>query len=249
MRVISMVPSWTETLIEAGADVVGRTRFCIHPKDRVKGIPAIGGTKEWNVEKLKELKPDLIVLDQEENTKEMGAISDFKTVVTHVRSVYDMPGELEKLAAATGLQKLSEYAKRFEEVLRPPFLPVKLSEVPTVKEWIHPIKDEQKIETVVYVIWKNPWMAVTPPTFIGSVLERFIGAGKMLNGEALYPQFSFENLNEESTLLLFSTEPFPFANQTAELRKLGFPSAIVDGEMWSWFGIRSLRFLESFSKV
>jgi ABC-type Fe3+-hydroxamate transport system substrate-binding protein len=245
MRIVCMVPSWTETLIEAGADVVGRTRFCIHPRDKVKGIAAIGGTKEWNVESLRALRPDLIILDQEENTKEMGSLKEFPILSTHVRSVHDMPRELKKLAAATQLEKLLEFAARFQKILETPFQPIPLASLPTVKEWIRPIAPKQKIEQIIYVIWKNPWMAVSQQTYIGSLLELFVGQHIVLKTDVPYPQVSFQNLNEDSTLLLFSTEPFPFEKQIAELGKLGFPSAIVDGEKWSWFGLRSLRFLET----
>ena len=67
---MSLVPSWTETLICAGVDVVGRTRFCIHPEGKVGSIAALGGTKNLKSQELMNLKPDLIILDQEENPKE-----------------------------------------------------------------------------------------------------------------------------------------------------------------------------------
>lgn len=245
MRIISMVPSWTETLIEAGANVVGRTRFCIHPKERVRVIPAVGGTKEWSIEKLKNLNPDLIILDREENTREMGQFSGVPMVTTHVRKISDMPHELRKLSQATGLAKLSEFSNRYENALKRPCRRGSLSMLPSVVEWIHPIKDEKKITTIVYVIWKNPWMAVSRETFIGSMLEHVIGPNKVLLTEESYPKIGLDSFDEGSTLLLFSTEPFPFAKQKTELKKLPFSAAIVDGEKWSWFGLRSLLFLES----
>ena len=71
MRVVSLVPSLTETLLECGVEVVGRTRFCIHPADKVADIPAVGGTKEVNWQRCLALEPDLVVMDKEENTLEM----------------------------------------------------------------------------------------------------------------------------------------------------------------------------------
>ena len=156
-----------------------------------------------------------------------------------------MPAELRNLAQGTGLSKLNEFAARFDKILQHPRSPCAAPEIPAVVEWLRPIRQSQAIDKVVYIIWKDPWMAVSQQTFIGSMLETFIGPNKVLKTEAPYPQFAFENLNEESTLLLFSTEPFPFARKKAVLRKLRFASAIVDGEKWSWFGIRSLRFLET----
>lgn len=247
MRIVSMVPSWTETLIEAGADVVGRTRFCIHPREQIKAVPAIGGTKDWDLKKLDNLKPDLIILDREENTREMGAYAGAPILTTHVRNINDMPKELASLSSAANLPKLMEYSHRFSTLLNRPIRHKRLADLPGVVEWLRPLEDEEKIKTIVYMIWKNPWMAVSRQTFIGSVLEHVVGENKILfTDEQSYPQISLDSLNEETTLLLFSTEPFPFAKQKEDLRKLRFPSAIVDGEKWSWFGLRSLLFLESF---
>ena len=70
-KIVCLVPSWTETLLECGAEVVGRSRFCIHPADRVKDIPAVGGTKDFRLQEILNLKPAIVILDKEENRKEM----------------------------------------------------------------------------------------------------------------------------------------------------------------------------------
>lgn len=82
MRVVSMVPSWTETLLEAGRDaadfeLVGRTRYCVHPADLAASITAVGGTKEINWDRVSELKPDLVIFDREENPKSMADRSPY----------------------------------------------------------------------------------------------------------------------------------------------------------------------------
>ena len=153
-----MVPSWTETLIEAGADVVGRSRFCIHPMDRVKGIPAIGGTKDWDTQKLASLAPDRIILDREENTLQMAEVAGRPMLATHVRSVRDLPAELRRLGEALMLPGLMATAGRYEAVLTRG--PIDLGMLPGVTDWIR--RPSGKIEKVLYMIWKNPWMTVSP---------------------------------------------------------------------------------------
>ena len=241
-----MVPSWTETLIEAGVDVVGRTRFCIHPANKVKAIPAIGGTKDWNWEKIRELKPDLIVLDKEENPKMMAEQQEIPFIATHVTAVDDLPLALDYLSEHLKNTKLAEFSKQWEKFLAKP-LPLVTNEnfkIPAVLQWGR--KPQQPIDQIIYLIWKKPWMTVSADTFIGSVLS-FCGLKKYLPVyPQKYPQVNLEKLsNKESTLLLFSSEPYPFLKKQETLIKLGFPFAIVDGENLSWFGVRTLRFLES----
>lgn len=241
MRIISMVPSWTETLIEGGGNVVGRSRFCVHPKEKVRQIPAVGGTKNWNLEKVKSLEPNAIVLDKEENPLDMN-VPDLPVIATHVQSVHHLSEELRTLSAKLELSALEGFAKRFEKVIQldHSLHPISL---PGVEYWIR--KPQVPIEKVLYMIWKDPWMSVTKNTFIGSMLALFMGEEKLLADENKYPRLNLEQFDKNKTLLLFASEPFPFSKRPSELASLGFPSAIVDGEKWSWFGIRALRFLES----
>jgi hypothetical protein len=105
------------------------------------------------------------------------------------------------------------------------------------------LNPSEKIEEVLYVIWKNPWMIATRATFIGSVLSR-IGFSQVLKVKIeKYPKVDLEHFPKNNTLLLFSSEPFPFLKHEKELGDLGFPFAFVNGESFSWFGVRSLRFL------
>ncbi len=97
MRVISLVPSWTETLIECGVNVVGRTRFCIHPKNRSKEISVVGGTKDIDWGKVLALKADLLLLDQEENLLWMKEQSPIPVHVSHVQGVESMNLEMVRL--------------------------------------------------------------------------------------------------------------------------------------------------------
>lgn len=246
MRAVSLVPSWTETLIEAGVDVVGRTRFCIHPEKRVKAIPVVGGTKDWDWSKLQALKPDLLVLDREENPRFMAEQTEIPYIDTHVCALKDVPSNLEKLRQATGAERLGALVARWQEILgrgeRRPWNGV--SDFPGLLKW--GAKPWAPIRRVEYVIWRRPWMGVSCDTFIGSTLSA-IGFSPYLTRHAnKYPELDLAAWpDKESTLLLFSSEPFPFLKVADSLGELGFPYALVDGESFSWFGLRSLKFLET----
>lgn len=234
MKVVSFVPSLTETLIECGVEVVGRTRYCLHPSEKVKDIAVVGGTKDVNWDKVKALSPNILLFDREENLKEMAAASPFPTIDTHVTSVESLAHELEKLGEALNNSKLKALA------IETRALKSAHREIPVIK-WLH--SPQKEIKKIVYLIWKNPWMAVSRETYIGSVLEMM--GHRLETFDTKYPKIELENYDRETTLLLFSSEPFPFAKQTDEITKLGFPSALVDGELFSWFGLRSIRFLQS----
>lgn len=236
MRVVSLVPSWTETLLECGVDVVGRTRFCIHPPNR---IPIVGGTKDLDKALLEKLSPDLLILDKEENLPEM---ANRKTHATHVEKADDVPAELEELAKILQNPQLATLAQEWTEELAHPYFPQKAKDLSGVTEWIR--EPGQEPEQILYMIWRGPWMTVAPHTFVGSMLTHLGYGAKLQAQEEKYPKIDLENYDPQKTLLLFASEPYPFAKKKRELQALAFPSAIVDGEAYSWFGLRSLRFLQ-----
>lgn len=246
MRVVSLVPSWTETLIYAGANVVGRTRFCIHPGAKVQGIPVVGGTKDWNWPAIQALKPDLLLLDREENPKFMAEQKEIPVLDTHIQSLTQVGPELIKIFEATRLEGLKPLIFAWEKVAAEEQRRVwdGKSDFPGLLEW--GTRPMQPIERVEYVIWKKPWMVVSQDTFIGSMLSQ-VGFADLLSAHSRkYPEVDLDSIpDKESTLLLFSSEPFPFLKIAKSLAQLNTPYAIVDGESFSWFGVRALRFLES----
>ncbi len=242
MRIVSLVPSWTETLIEAGVNVVGRTRYCIHPEATVKSIPVVGGTKDINWNRVGELKPDLLLLDKEENPKKIAEASPFPFVATHVTDLHSVSRELEMLAEQFANRTLNEWAVRWRQIEARKFNRP-LYDTPGILEWWR--KPAQPIEQILYVIWKNPFMAVSRETFIGSVLSALGLEGLLPTQTKKYFEFELKNYDPQSTLLLLSTEPYPFAREREYVESLGFPCALIDGEKMSWFGVRTLRFLES----
>lgn len=246
MRVVSMVPSWTETLIEAGIEVVGRTRYCVHPADQVDRIPVVGGTKDIKWDLVEDLKPDLILLDQEENPREMADEAPIPFLATHVASIQDLRREFERLGDFFKNSFLIECAIRCEDLLRNRPPPGRWRERIGGQSGIGwPLKDNQKI---IYMIWRKPWMAVTKETYIGSVLT-YLGAELENFGESETPYPVVQIENHSDCYFLFSSEPYPFEKKRAELEKMSLNGAFVDGENYSWFGVRGLRFLESCSEI
>lgn len=252
MRVVSLVPSWTETLMECGVTLVGRSRFCIHPSPAVKALPVVGGTKDFKLELLRELKPDFLVLDKEENTLEMAKQSPCPLVVTHVENVAGLADQVRILANAfqAGQEKgkLWELAKQWQKISKTKKENWSWNQdwslIPGIQSIVR--RDFPTYQSIVYVIWKDPWMSVSPQTFIGSVLS-CLGAEEFLSfkDSLKYPTFHLHDFDLEKTFFLFSTEPFPFGKKIQDLQKLGVQGAIVDGEKFSWYGVRSLKFLST----
>ena len=238
-RVISLVPSWTETLLAADVLVVGRTRFCIHPDEAIKNIPSVGGTKSIDLVKIQKLNPDFVILDRQENTAEIAAqLSGQNTqlLVTDVVSFESLQESLKYLALQLQAPILEELVMRYARVL--PQIDQKkfLSQL---SQNLGSVPDIQG-RRVDYVIWKNPYMVIGANTFISENLKLI---GIESRHPQKYPQIADEELKK--SFCLFSSEPFPFAKHYDELLKLGYQGLVIDGEKLSWFGIRNLNFLES----
>ncbi|EJL68418.1 ABC transporter substrate-binding protein [Chryseobacterium populi] len=223
MKVISLVPSITEALFDLGLtehEIIGRTKFCIHPKEKVKNIPVIGGTKNLNIEKIRSLQPNLILANKEENIKEQveALMEDFKVVVTHVETVEDNYYLLKNLGSMFNQE---EKAQLFN---------LKIYEI------LNQVKAETKIK-VAYLIWKNPYMTIGSDTFIHHILAE-IGFKNSFKDKTRYPEIQIGDLADTDVIML-SSEPFPFKEKHIEELKEIYPNKkimIVDGEAFSWYG-------------
>lgn len=284
--VISMVPSWTETLIAAGANVVGRTRFCIHPHDAVRGIKVLGGTKNLSsdfnesmtlIAKNKaqsDLKP-LVILDKEENPKDFELLfqsAGCEVFATEVTSLSGLKLELQNLSAFFSRQsQVSMNLRLYADRLGALMLSKQRAQHKTLGmssgNWVTGfgealLKDSisshsmplseayarlhQGSASLVYVIWKSPWMCVGRGTFIESVLKwlfndsssSLVWAGG--SNANKYPKFDLHEV-PANTFLVYASEPYPFEKELSRLP----PGILVDGEKISWFGIRAIRYLEN----
>jgi hypothetical protein len=245
-RVVSLVPSWTETLLRAGHQVVGRTRYCVHPEDLVADIPVIGGTKSVDWTKLT-TAPDLVIFDKEENKKEMADHCPFPFWASHIQSIQDLPAALTSISTQLNSKPLLEYSRRWQTVLDRPFPKLQISgtqpNFPGLIRWFHPPTEE--IHQVAYFVWRKPWMILQRETFIGSILEKMGLSLVSYPSEKKYPEVELDWLLQQKNIaFLFSSEPYPFEKRAEELKGFTPPCALVDGEAFGWFGIRSLEFLE-----
>lgn len=223
MKIVSLVPSITEALFDLGLtenEVVGRTKFCIHPQHKIKNVAVIGGTKNINIDKIKALQPDLILANKEENVKDQveALMADCKVMVTHVETIEDNYYLLKNLGKLFGKE---ERAQAFN-----------------LK--IYDILNQTKLDTPVkaaYLIWKNPYMTIGKDTFIHRILSE-IGFENVFKDKTRYPQIEAEDLAEADVIML-SSEPFPFKEKHIEELRIVYPDKkimIVDGEAFSWYG-------------
>lgn len=228
-RICSLCPSTTETLFALGVGnrLVGRTDYCCHPADRIDAILSVGGTKKVNLARLDATEPDLVVAVREENDREqINTIADkWPTLILDPVDVESALTGIELLgravdAATTATQLTSSIRDAFDRL---------------------PNANGRR---AVYLIWRKPFMAVGAGTFIGDVMERLGFTNVAAALDSRYPEVARELLDElRPELVLASSEPFPFAQQhLPELRELA-PAAepiLVDGEMFSWHGVRML---------
>jgi len=223
MKVVSLVPSITEALFDLGLtenEVIGRTKFCIHPSEKVKNVSVIGGTKNINIDKIKALQPDLILANKEENVKEQveALMDDFKVIVTNVENIED------------NYYLLKTLGKLFNKEEKAQCFNLKIYE----------ILNETKIQSSVkaaYLIWKNPYMTIGSDTFIHKIMDE-IGFENIFKDRKRYPEITVEDLSDVEVIML-SSEPFPFKEKHIEELKAFYPDKkimIVDGEAFSWYG-------------
>lgn len=230
---MSLVPSWTETLYSFGfdAEVVGVTRWCVHPRELVERAPKVGGTKDPDVQRIVEIKPDLVIANHEENRQEdVEALerAGLEVWVSDVRSVHDSVREVLRLGELTGRVEAAEVL------------------VARIRASVAEVEAARGPEVPVYVpIWRRPWMTLGPDTFAHDVL-RICGARNVFGDDkARYPEHAPEEaVARGAVAALLPTEPYPFhekAQAVDEARAAGFRHvSIVDGEALTWYGAREV---------
>ncbi len=233
-RILSLVPSLTETLFALGLgdNIVGRTAFCIHPANRVKGVKSVGGTKQVNWQKVTAAAPTHVVLNVDENPKEMAeemAARGIVPVVTHPIEPADNGPLIRLLGGVFGRDEAAEtLALRFEDALA------------------ETIVARPDAETrVLYLIWKAPWMTVGPDTYIARTLDLIGWRTWAPPAAARYPEFDMTDaVLDNVDRVLFSSEPFPFGEDHLAAFRADHPNhatkaQLADGEMLSWYGVRA----------
>jgi ABC-type Fe3+-hydroxamate transport system substrate-binding protein len=229
-RIVSLVPSQTELLFSLGLEeeVVGITKFCIHPNNWFHTKKKIGGTKNPHISEIISLNPDLIIANKEENRAEdVNLLREICPVWTS--DIHNLDDAL-KMIEQIGL--LVNRKQNSEELIR------------DIKDQFNVIRHSHPIK-VAYLIWKNPYMSVGRDTFIHSMLTQ-TGFINVFADYTRYPEITEKMLTEcNADFVFLSSEPYPFKEkhiaETETLIKKKNPNGkvlIVNGEYFSWYGSR-----------
>jgi len=228
-RIISLVPSITEYLYDLGLDdrLVGITKFCVHPMKWRKEKIIIGGTKQQHLDKIRDLKPELIIANKEENEKSyveklsencpvyVSDVDDFDSALEMMQDIGQLTGELETA----------------EEIIQ------------NIQEQFNSIEKPSGKINIAYCIWKKPWMWAGSDTFISEMLP-YCNFENIVS-ETRYPEIQMnEIIGKNIDYVFLSSEPFPFQDKHVAELKAEYPHTqfiIVDGEMFSWYGSRMLK--------
>jgi ABC-type Fe3+-hydroxamate transport system substrate-binding protein len=226
VRIVSLVPSQTELLFEIGLSqqIAGITKYCVHPKHWLKEKAIIGGTKNFDLEKIDQLNPDLIIGNKEENYQE-GIITLQKKYPVWLSDIVTLADSISMIRCLGEITELASSTEKIISSINIAFDDLQKS---------HPL-------SVLYLIWRKPWMAAASGTFINTMLHE-IGLVNCIQHLERYPQLTAEEITVLAPDLIFlSSEPYPFGEKHIdELQKLSPKSNVmlVDGEMFSWYGSR-----------
>ncbi len=252
MRVVSLCPSITESLVALGAAdaLVGVTRYCIHPREALAGIPRMGGTKNPDLAAIRAAMPDLVFCNSEENRAEdiVALAANFRVDVSHPRTVAEVPGLLRHFGELTGTEeKAREISLKVEEALE-------LFERPARRDAGDRRGAHGSVPfRFVYLIWKDPWMTVGPRTYIADLLRR---AGGSLSLDENNAETTDYPVTDEDAIaaarpdvLILPDEPYRFRDRDAAFWRARLPAptrvVLVPGDDFCWHGVRTLRGLEA----
>lgn len=237
-RIISLVPSQTELLVDLGlqSNMVGVTKFCVHPENLRQEITVVGGTKQVSFKKIKVLNPDIILCNKEENTPQMvqelqniarvevsdvNAFNDALNLIKFYGDLFNV-----KHSAQSIIDKIEAERYTFRKLL------INVSRM-----------------KVAYFIWQQPYMVAANHTFINAMLEE-TGFENVFKCRNRYPEIDLDDQDlHKAEIILLSSEPFPFKTEHVKQFKALFPKKqviIVDGEMFSWYGSRLQRAFDYF---
>ena len=234
-RIVSLVPSQTELLADLGLErqVVGITKFCVHPSGWLRTKIIIGGTKNFQFDVIDDLKPDLIIGNKEENYLE-GITRLKQKYPIWLSDIVTLPDAYSMITSMGELTNTETKAHLIRD---------------QIAERLQSVK-KRSANSVLYLIWRNPWMAAGSDTFINSMLT-MLNLKNALENVARYPQLSKEQIADlRPDFIFLSSEPYPFREKhIEELKKISPLSRVilVDGEMFSWYGSRLLKAADYFN--
>jgi len=239
-RIISLVPSQTELLSDLGlsTEVAGITKFCVHPDAWFRIKTRVGGTKDIHIDRIRQLSPDLIIANKEENLQEQieALAQEFPVWVSNIQSLEDA------LDMIHGIGEITDRTSQAATLTR------QIQDNFTSLRKTIPASAEKAAPTVAYFIWRNPWMVAGGDTFIHEMLQA-CGFRNAFAHIHRYPETNLQQLPtyfppDAMPVIFLSSEPYPFKEKhIAEIQTV-LPHAqirLVDGEMFSWYGSRLLQ--------
>ena len=235
-RIISIVPSQSELLWDLGLreELVGITKFCIHPQQMFDTVERVGGTKNLNIDKIRALKPDVIIGNKEEN--EQSQILELqKEFNVWMSDIFTLEDALKMIEGIGTLVNKSEEALLIKHQIQHSFLNL-----------------QQLSKTGLYLIWNKPYMAAGRATFIGDMMQK-IGIQNVLEQNSRYPELSLEEIKLlHPDIVLLSSEPYPFKEEHIKELQNELPTSkviLVDGELFSWYGSRLTKSVAYFNEL
>lgn len=231
-KIISLVPSQTELLYDLGLKdrIAGQTLFCIHPKEHFKSAAKVGGTKKLNIQAIRDLQPDLIIGNKEEN--ELAQIQELeKEFPVWMSDIYNLPDALEMIRQIGAVVCMQEGAKAMALEIEAGFREIVIQNSSSAK--------------VLYFIWRKPYMVAGRNTFINDMLKYCGLENAILERDSRYPEIHEEIITSlKPDVIFLSSEPYPFKEKHMEELASLCPMAkirIVDGEMFTWYGSSLLK--------
>ena len=235
LRIACLVPSITETLFALGLGdhVVARTGFCIHPEPAVRDVPKVGGTKDVNVRRLIDTEPTHVIVNIDENRK--ADVDHLRKVIPNIVVTHPMlPDDNIALFHLLGhIFSAQEAALRLA------------SELTIALAKARALGAQLPQQTVLYAIWKNPWMTVSRDTYVSTMLETVGWKTLPVQAEKRYPEVAGDDsVWRDAERIFLSSEPYSFGDEHIdELRRtmgLTQPIELIDGEYVSWYGVRAI---------
>ena len=232
-RIVSLVPSLTELVFDLGlgTHLVGRTHYCVHPADKLAAVPSMGGTKKIKMDRLAEVGATHVLVNIDENPKELAAeiaATGVQVVVTHPNAPEDNIGLFHLIGGLFGAEnEAAALCQRFDAALAD----------------LKAAADNAPARLVLYLIWKEPWMTISQDTYISRTLGLINWHTASHDPDNRYPEVDMKAVLPETDLVLFSSEPYSFtAIDVEDFQKAhpDVPARLIDGEMTSWYGSRAI---------
>jgi ABC-type Fe3+-hydroxamate transport system substrate-binding protein len=235
-RVVSLVPSLTESLfdLDLGDRLIAITDYCIHPADKVQGLPRVGGTKNPDIARIIDWQPDLVLFNDEENRREDADALQAAHIpiwVTGPRSVLDALNVLWNLM----------------DIFDHPVMIPRVREIERAYDYTLGASHAHPLVSVFAPIWRDPWMTFNADTYAHDVL-RVCGAKNVFaNRDERYPEITLDEvIVAQPEVVLLPSEPYPFSEPDADwFRTLDIPAArsgriiLIDGTLLTWHGTRA----------